>query len=631
MKLRSLFVVPALAGLLLTACHAQTVGQYELRKRTSTGFTAYGITLANDQVIGLTDGIPAAITLGAGTGTVTSVALTLPSIFSVAGSPVTTSGTLAASLATQTANTLFAGPTTGSAAAPSFRALVAADIPNLSAVYEPLIGTATLALSKLATDPLARANHTGTQLLATISDAGTLAALSAVASAQITDGTIVNADISASAAIDVSKISGLGAAAVLATSTGVGTGADSGKALVFGAPGNIRASQFVAWAGSTQKVEITMEGIYYYDVGGGGRYLNILPAATPPTSNAIIRWPGNVSGDVVTTGDTETVTNTMLAGSIANAKLANSAITIGGAATSLGGTVTATTILDSLGSTQGQILYRNATAWVPLAPGTNGQILTSGGAGANPSWTTATGTGTVTSVALSGSDGIEIDSGSPITTTGTIALGINAATLKTFLALDAVENTALSTWAGTSNITTLGTIATGVWSGTALVGTKVDAATTTTRGTVELATDGETNASVAVQGNDTRLVNAGKVEIGVAASDETSDNTASTTVPKLTFRMPHAMTLTGVRCSLTKAATGATFIVDIHESGTTLMTTNKLSVDASETTSTTAATAATLTDTALADDAVVEIFIDQVGTTTDNTGEGVKVWLIGTR
>jgi hypothetical protein len=45
------------------------------------------------------------------------------------------------------------------------------------------------------------------------------------------------------------------------------------------------------------------------------------------------------------------------------------------------------------------------------------------------------GSGTVTSVAISGSDGIEIDSGSPITTSGTIALGINATTLSTHLGL----------------------------------------------------------------------------------------------------------------------------------------------------------------------------------------------------
>lgn len=41
---------------------AQTVGQYELRKRGASGFTSYGITLTNGQVIGLTADVPAAIT-----------------------------------------------------------------------------------------------------------------------------------------------------------------------------------------------------------------------------------------------------------------------------------------------------------------------------------------------------------------------------------------------------------------------------------------------------------------------------------------------------------------------------------------------------------------------------------------
>lgn len=62
---------------------------------------------------------------------VTSVALALPaSTFTVSGSPVTSSGTLTGTFATQTANTVFAGPTTGAAATPTWRALVAADIPS---------------------------------------------------------------------------------------------------------------------------------------------------------------------------------------------------------------------------------------------------------------------------------------------------------------------------------------------------------------------------------------------------------------------------------------------------------------------------------------------------------------------
>jgi len=69
--------------------------------------------------------------------------------------------------------------------------------------------------------------------------------------------------------------------------------------------------------------------------------------------------------------------------------------------------------------------------------------------------------------------------------------------------------------------------------------------------------------------------------------------------------------------------------VDINEGGSTIMTTNKLSIDAGEKTSTTAATAAGITDTSLADDAEITIDIDQVGSTT--AGAGLKVWLIGTR
>ena len=67
------------------------------------------------------------------TGTVTSVAISLPGIFSVTGSPITSSGTLSATLATQTANYVWAGPTTGAATTPTFRALVAGDIPTLTA------------------------------------------------------------------------------------------------------------------------------------------------------------------------------------------------------------------------------------------------------------------------------------------------------------------------------------------------------------------------------------------------------------------------------------------------------------------------------------------------------------------
>lgn len=66
-------------------------------------------------------------------GSVTSVGLldasTTP-LFSLSGTPVTSTGTLTFTLKTQTANTVLAGPTTGAAAQPGFRSLVGADLPN---------------------------------------------------------------------------------------------------------------------------------------------------------------------------------------------------------------------------------------------------------------------------------------------------------------------------------------------------------------------------------------------------------------------------------------------------------------------------------------------------------------------
>jgi hypothetical protein len=115
-------------------------------------------------------------------------------------------------------------------------------------------------------------------------------------------------------------------------------------------------------------------------------------------------------------------------------------------------------------------------------------------------------------------------------------------------------------------------------------------------------------------------------ELVIACSDETTNLTTGTA--KVTFRMPYAMTLSSVRASVNTAPTGSTLIVDINEGGSTILST-KLSIDASELTSTTAATAAVISDTALADDAEVTIDIDQIGSTV--AGKGLKVVLKGTR
>lgn len=107
---------------------------------------------------------------GGGSGTVTSVALSLPSIFSVSGSPVTTSGTLTATLASQTQNLVFASPN-GSSGTPTFRALASADIPDLSAVYQPLDSDLT-SIAALTTTSFGRSLLTQSNAAATRSTVG---------------------------------------------------------------------------------------------------------------------------------------------------------------------------------------------------------------------------------------------------------------------------------------------------------------------------------------------------------------------------------------------------------------------------------------------------------------------------
>jgi hypothetical protein len=106
--------------------------------------TANGLALTGQQLsLGLASGAASGamssadytklqgIAASAQPGTVTSVALTVPSWLGVSGSPVTTTGTLAVTAVNQNANRVLAGPATGGAATPDFRALVPADLPTM--------------------------------------------------------------------------------------------------------------------------------------------------------------------------------------------------------------------------------------------------------------------------------------------------------------------------------------------------------------------------------------------------------------------------------------------------------------------------------------------------------------------
>ena len=139
-----------------------------------------------------------------------------------------------------------------------------------------------------------------------------------------------------------------------------------------------------------------------------------------------------LAGTGLTGGGALTATQTLSLAPIAsNYILANAT---GSSAAPSGTTLSA--ILDgSFSSTQGAILYRGASSWSALPPGTAGQILQTGGAGSNPSWFTVTGTGTVTSIATG--TGL---TGGPITTSGTISIATTGVTAGSYGSASTVPN-----------------------------------------------------------------------------------------------------------------------------------------------------------------------------------------------
>jgi hypothetical protein len=252
---------------------AQTIGQYELRKRTSTGFTAYGITLSNGQVIGQTAGIPAAIT------------------------PVV-SGDLSAYLTSSTA----------------------------ASTYQPLDSQLTT-LSALA------------------DSAGVL------------------------------KNNGGGTLSYQAVSSGA-LAANAGKIVEFSTAGTIHATAINAMSEGSVAPYTQAGPTAFYFVPSYGMTGTLATATL--TANRAWTLP-DTTGTIITTGDTGTVTSTMLAGSIANSKLATdplnaSNLTSGTVPTGrLGsGTANSTTYL------RGDNTWATVTGGVTSITGTANEITVTG-------------------------------------------------------------------------------------------------------------------------------------------------------------------------------------------------------------------------------------------------------------
>jgi len=122
-------------------------------------------------------------------------------------------------------------------------------------------------------------------------------------------------------------------------------------------------------------------GGQFLATGGPGVDVSWGTPAGAGTVTAVYTGSGLTGGPITASG---TISLANIAAGQLLANLTGSAAAPSGAGLS--------TILDAVfGTTQGTLLYRSGTAWAALTPGVAGQVLTTGGASANPSWAAASG------------------------------------------------------------------------------------------------------------------------------------------------------------------------------------------------------------------------------------------------
>lgn len=325
--------------------------------RTSLGGTTVGqnfFTLTNpaaitfprinaDNTVSALDAATFRTAIGAGTGsgTVTGVTATAPVASSGGTAPVISLasgyGDTQNPFASKTANYVLAAPN-GVAGAPTFRAIVAADIPTLNQNTTGSSGSCT--------------GNSATATTATNQSGGTVAATTGSFSGQITSTVVtgtapmVIASTTKVANLNVEQVDGYHADTANTASTIAVRDASKNLAL-----------SGVVLSGSTSGTTTLIAS------AAAGTTTATLPATT---------------GTIITTGDTGTVTNTMLAGSIANAKLANSSVTVtagtglsGGGAIALGSSATVS-LATAYGDTQNPYASKTANYVLAAPNGTAG-------------------------------------------------------------------------------------------------------------------------------------------------------------------------------------------------------------------------------------------------------------------
>jgi len=242
---------------------------------------------------------------------VTSVALALPSIMTVSGSPVTGSGTLTGTLTTQAVNSIFAGPSSGSAAAPTFRALTTADIPALPYGTGTVTSVAALTLGTTGTDLSSTvANSTTTPVItlnvptASASNRGALSSTDwttfnnkgSVTSVSFTGGLITVATATTTPALTVAGTSG-GIVYFSSASTWASSAALTQYGVVYG--GGAGASPVSTAAGTTGQVLTAT-------TGGAPTWAN--PATSGTVTSVSVVSANGFAGTVATSTTTPAIT-----------------------------------------------------------------------------------------------------------------------------------------------------------------------------------------------------------------------------------------------------------------------------------------------------------------------------------